>query len=226
MHERNKLLKDVRPLYKGFLNYLHKRRRTLAYIQTLCQLEDYLTKESAGFIMERSRGSVMPRLNFGDKIDGRRIDLALTSGDHSDVADKRSFKEKLTIRGFVELKYFSYGNRFSISRDTVRSTLKDLYRQLGKFEHEKFGRYSVKLRSPKNEIYGMVFASFVHPQKGKLYTDAEEVRSIERKAKEESFLSFNNKRPNLKRVYENVNVRMLEAEYKVSLYAGLWRKIK
>src|SRR6267142_1221494 len=100
-------VKGVLPLYRKFKEHLRNEPHTkLARMQLLCRLEDYLTKEFASVILDKSDGEVLPILNTGKKTDGRGIDIALAEGDLSKVEDKNSADEfRPTIRNFIEVKY-------------------------------------------------------------------------------------------------------------------------
>lgn len=224
---RQRRIAGIKSWYNEFREHLKKHCDRFARLQPLCRLEDYLTKEFAAVVLEKSQGIVKPRFNVGKRKDGRRIDLAFTRGNLSTVQNKHEYKsQRETIYGFVELKYISYGKDYSNATDDIEPTLNSLHKQLGQFSHTKklYAKHPVKLHSSKREIYGIVFASHVHQINNSKQISVESlVDKIEKKAKI-NFLSFNSKRPNLKPVYKDVSVCLLGAEHEVSLYAGLWRQ--
>jgi hypothetical protein len=227
----NVRMKGVVPLYRRFKSHLSAERHKLAKLQLLCRLEDYLTKEFAVFILDKSEGTVLPIMNIGKRIDERRIDIAPAEGDLSPAVNKQSAKQcRPTIRGFIEVKYVRYRHRwdFSDAQDETGMTFHSLQHQLGQMDKGKlYAGYQVKLRSSKREIYGLVFASYC-------CRDEEYLRGIEntkqafleriiRSAKKHDFTTSNMKTPKLSAVYSDVLIHLLGARFRVSLYAGLWR---
>ncbi len=227
---KKKLPKDqtpLLPLFRSFRGHLNRHQEAFARLQLLGRLEDYLTKEFAGFVIKRSGNSILPILNSGKRTDGRRIDLALAIGDFSNTLDKRSLKKNPPkIRVFVELKYvcnrqaFRFGNK----EDDIGTTLSSLHKQLkGKFGQKTYATYPVELRNTKRDIYGIVFASHVQRKNEKLKKTAREFADdISDKAKDR-FCSHNAKNPGLREIYGDARVPMLKGEYQASLFAGVWR---
>lgn len=224
-------MKDVKPLYREFREHLSKNRSKFARLQLLCRLEDYLTKEFAVFIFERSNATVLPLLNIGKERDGRRIDLALATGNLERALDKKTAKANpLRIRAFIELKYVSHTQRYGYSRaeDDIGPTLKSLHFQLREFGATEYAGQRVKLRGKKQDTYGVVFASYVFRvhEAEKAATDKPRfVNDIRVAARDRGFQSFNFKSPDLKEVYSDVPVTVLKGEYRVSLFVGLWRRV-
>ena len=210
----------VVPHYRALYKRLEKQKNRIAPLQLLGRIEDLLTKEFATSILERSRCSTVPILNVGDSKDGRRIDVALISGDIS----KGVVKTKLRIWGFVELKYLRNKHRIgeASSADENEPTFKSLHRQLVRLDTNSFAGYSVRLRGGKRDTYGLVFASYVarkpDPDKQERF-----LKAIVGSAKKHGFVTYNFKPPKLRSVYTNLPVTILHGKYMVSLYCGLWR---
>lgn len=220
----------VAPLFREFKIHLGKNKERLAPLHLVGRLEDYLTKEFASVIFEKSGGSVLPIGNFGHHSDGGRIDLVLTKGNVSKALDKRSWKKlnPLRVYALVELKYVRNRHRatFSDATDETSSALGSLSQQLGRTIEDKYAGISVKLNARKFKLYGVVFASFVCRREeyfphGRL----DERLFIERikRAASDRFQSHTFKAAVLKPVYSKVPVKVLKGEYLVWLYAGLWR---
>lgn len=221
----------VFPLFREFKCHLKKEKKRLAPLQLVGKLENYLTKEFAGVILKESGGTVLPLSNYGLAKDGRRIDLVLLKGNLSKAVDMETWKiakENLTIFAVVELKYVRNRHRISFAKanDETSTAFNSLaMHQLGKLPDD-FSTFKVKLRSPKNEIYGLVFASYVcREEEGDAKAkEAEFIKdTTDGIRKKYGFQSHNSKKAGLKEVYSGVTVTALKGKYLVSLYAGLWR---
>jgi len=81
----------------------------------------------------------------------------------------------------------------------------------------------VKLRSSKREIYGLVVASHVRREheKDAKYTAEEFRKRVLNKAA--AFEAYNFKPPRLAIIYKDCPVTVLNGEFRVSLFVGLWR---
>jgi hypothetical protein len=213
----------VVPEYKAFREHLAQNSEKIASLQLLSRIEDYLTKEFAGLILSRSQGATLPLLNFGKKADERRIDMALVDGSIADGIDKT----KLSIWGFIEVKYLRNRHRFGTANaeDEHSEVFRSLHKQLRRMEAgEPFAGYNVRLRGGKGDTYGLVFAS--HVCRAKEATEQSRkafLQKIVGSGKSHGFKTHNFKTPKLTEVYSDVPVRLLKAEYAVSLYVGLWR---
>lgn len=210
-------MKGVVPLYRAFRKHLLARKKTLAPIQLLGRMEDYLTKEFAGIILSESGGQVLPMINVGKRPEGRRIDIALAEGDLSK-------ERKLTIRGFIELKYVRNRHRWgpNTAYDETGTAFKSLEGQLQRVSAPTYAGQKVKLRGARGDTYGLVFASFVSEGEDKA-GESEFVEKVIKAAKRRSFNEASRKAPTLRRIYTNAPVELLKAKYRVSLYVGLWR---
>lgn len=218
-------MKGVAPLYRAFRKPLEARKKQLAQLQLLGRLEDYLTKEFAAVILEQSKGTVLPLINVGKKLDARRIDIALAEGDLSAALNKKSAQgHKPKIKGFIELKYIRNRHRwgYSDAQDETGMTFRSLQSQLGQMHLSEYAGYKVDLRSGKRDIYGLVFASYVRRSHVPDGNDTF-VRNVVRTAKRHQFLTNNMKAPRLSTVYSEVPAKVLGADFRCSLYAGLWR---
>jgi len=189
-------------------------------------MEDYLTKEFALLILNKSRGSMLPLINVGQRLEGRRIDLALAVGDLSGARDRASASRcRPTIRAFIELKYirnrhrYGYGN----AEDEILGTFKSLNAQLRRLDDvTEFAKYPVRFIGRKHDTYGLVFASYVrHPHD----VDHKEtfLKHVRTYAKAHGFVTFRMKSPRMSEIYTDFEVKALNATWLTSLYTGLWR---
>jgi hypothetical protein len=186
-------------------------------------MEDYLTKRFAAVILAKSDGRVLPLTNVGKKLNNRKIDLALMTGDLSETLDPTSMKNSLpTVSAFIELKHIRNRHRYLYANDedTIGSTFKSLYQQLSNFNDKEFAGYKVKLLSRNNYIYGLVFASYVrreHEDDGKkLFEDR-----VLREARNHGFRHHDMAYPSLTALYRDVPMKVLKGDYRCTLYVGL-----
>jgi hypothetical protein len=217
-------MKGMTSLYKEFKIDLHRRRKSLAPLQLVGRLEDYFTKEFARFVFKKSKMMVLPLSQIGNAGDRQKFDLVLTEGDLSESLDKRS-AVKPKVRVFIEAKYVRNRHKmgFNTAADESSTCFKSLRTQLGQVEPDVYAGYPVDPRSPKREVYGLVFASFIRREHEEDDMLDLFLRQTVACAKENGLQSFNFKAPALSMVYENVPVTVLNGEFRVSLYAGLWR---
>lgn len=213
------LMKGVVPLYKKFREHLALEKTKIAHLQVLGRLEDYLTKEFAFLILSESGDSVLPIMNVGKKQEGRRIDIALAEGD---LSTKNS---KPTIRGFIEVKYVRNRHRWgwNNAEDETGTAFNSLKEQLQRrTDVKQYADYEVNFRGSRQETYGLVFASYIR-RKDDRSEESDFVQRVVRNAKKHGLKESSRKAPTLRKIYSNVPVTLLRAEFLVSLHVGLWR---
>jgi len=211
-------LKGIINLYYGFRHHLYARRRKIGVLQRLGRLEEYLTKEFAGFVYVESKMSILPLTNLGVQGE-QKIDISLLEGDFS----KGITKQKARIRAFVEVKYLRNLHRVGphSAEDEIRATLVDLHRQLRQFDKGEHAGYQVELRGRRKDIYGMVFASYVHDAE----KDNDERRFLKRINQcglDLGFRYHDLPSPALRKAYSEQRVVILRREMRASLHVGLW----
>ena len=229
-------MKGVGVLYHAFRKSLRENRAKIAPLQVVSRLEEYLTKEFCSVIFTKSGMNILPLTSPGLSKDGRRIDLALLEGDLSkarNLETAKRFRDKLLIRGFLEVKYLRNRHRFGYSdaQDEIRPTLKDLHRQLGQFNQAEYAGYRVHLRGRRKDIYGLVFASHAWRDDDLRAVDgpsaADDRKSflekIKKCAREEGLRYYDLSDPQLDVVYADETVTILKGHFRTSLYLGLWR---
>lgn len=215
--------KSILKIYDSYLRKLRKKRAELAMLQLTGKLEDRLTKEFASSIYSESAGALIALSNVGNRSPRReqKIDLAVLQGDFS----KDIRREKATIRAFIEAKYLRNAHKLCLgnAQDELAGSLKDLKRQLSCFDKATHGGFPVKLSGQRNDIYGLVFASYVRPDDGvnKEKAFLERIRHLA----EECGLTYNDfpDYPWLQCVYDGELVRAMKRKFRVSLRIGLWR---
>ena len=210
------------PLYCEFKKHLEKEKRRLAPLQVVSRLEEYLTKEFVSVVLRRSKIPILPITNIGSS---RRIDVILTDGDLNTLEADKNYKP--TIRAFVEVKFLRNRHRFgkNSANDENMHVLKDLKKQLGDLNIDNYHKYPVELWARRKSIYGLVFFSFVQ-----FSNDGNSTLAGRKSAKEitqaskRDFRNHNDdkKAPMLKPVYRE-NVQILDCNYDVQLWMGLWR---
>jgi hypothetical protein len=159
-------MQGIDKLYNEFKLSLKAHRKKVAPLQVVSRLEEYLTKEFCSVISLKSNMAILPLTSPGQRADNRKIDMALLEGDLSGALDRQTAKsqrDKLVIRAFIEVKYLRNRHRFEYSdaRDENDSTLKNLRKQLGRFDLSEYAGYRVDLRGHRKDIYGLVLASYV-----------------------------------------------------------------
>jgi hypothetical protein len=220
-------MKGVGRLYSEFRHSLATDRKLITPLQIVSRLEEYLTKRFCSVVFTASEMTILPLTSPGQRVDGRKIDIALLEGDLSHALDKKAAKrhrDELSIRAFVEVKYLRNRHRFGFgdATDEIQPTLQNLRDQLGAFNLEHYAGYSVNLRGHRRDIYGLVLASCVqrsHEDDG----NTAFIRKVNRCARLHQLSYYDLKYPQLDPAYENEAVTILGGHFKASLYTGLWR---
>ena len=199
--------------FYSFLKYLADQKEEIAVLQLSGKIEDFLVKEFVYFIHKSSGGKNFALVNIGNK-NQQKIDLCLIRGET--VNDAK-------IYGLIEAKYFRNRHRFwsSNAMDEITTTLKDLNRQLHIFENPSHGRFHVNLKSKTNVIYGLVFASYINEEENKL-GKRNFYKTILDKASE-NFKYHDLSKPYFRPVYDDIEVKILNSIFYVTLKAGLWK---
>jgi hypothetical protein len=201
-------------LYYSFLEYLHSQQKRIVVLQLCGKIEDYLVKEFVYFVYESSGGNNFALVNHGSKNE-QKIDICLIQG---------KIMDEIKIYGMIEAKYFRNKHRFwnSTATDEIGTTLKDMDSQLHIHKKLTHGEYGVKLKSKTDNIYGLVFASYINENKNeedkKIF-----YKKILNKAKK-NFRYHDHSEPYFRPVFNNVNIKFLDSSFYVTLKAGLWRK--
>jgi hypothetical protein len=220
-------MKGIGKLYSEFKHSLARDRKVIAPLQIVSRLEEYLTKRFCSVVLTASEMTILPLTSPGQRVDGRKIDMALLEGDLSRALDKKAAKlhrDELSIRAFVEVKYLRNRHRFGFgdATDEIRPTLQNLQDQLGTFDLARYAGYSVSLRGHRRDIYGLVLASCVR-------RDHEEdrntvyIRKVNHCARQHQLSYYDLNYPQLDPAYENQPVTILGGHFRASLYTGLWR---
>ena len=220
-------MRGIDKLYNAFKLSLKANRKKVAPLQVVSRLEEYLTKEFCSVIFLQSNMAILPLTSPGQRTDKRKIDMALLEGDLSEALNRRTAKsqrDKLVIRAFIEVKYLRNRHRFGYSdaQDEIVPTLKNLKKQLGIFDLSEYAGYRVDLRGHRNDIYGLVLASYVrrsHEDDGHRVF----VQKVKECGRKHRLRYWDLSGPLLDLVYANEPVTILCGEFKTSLYAGLWR---
>jgi len=124
----------------------------------------------------------------------------------------------------VEVKYLRNLHRVGpgSAEDEIRATLRDLHRQLRQFDKGEHAGYKVDLRGRRKDIYGMVFASYVHDE-GRENEHRDFVKCINHCGLDLGLQYHDLPCPALREAYSDQRVVILRREMKASLYVGLWR---
>jgi len=205
----------VTKFFYGFLKHLGKERNKIASLQLSGRLEDSLVHEFIYYVYSSSKGSRFAFTNLG-KANEQKVDIVITSGSY----------EKKSIRAMIEAKYLRNRHRFSKSNaeDEIATTLRSLKKQLHKFEESEHAGLTVKLSSNRQDIYGLVFASYVSFNQENLQDDKE--RFFSKCLSEASKLGFRYHdldKPYWRTAFEDEKVKALKTSLSISLRAGLWR---
>jgi hypothetical protein len=218
--------RGISPTYYSFLMYVRKNSLKFAFLQLAGRMEDMLVKEFAYHIWHGSQGSRYPMTNVGNKGE-QKFDIAVLRGRLREK--KKDSESSCKVCTLVEAKYVQRRHRaweFS-ANDETRSSLKGLQRQLGEFKSDKQYGFPVQLQARNSDIYGLVIASHVatEPSRGPKRTSEKEdfFGDVLQSAKEFRYLDFPNAR--FDKVYDDVEVTLLNGKRYCSLRAGLWKLI-
>ncbi|MCZ2459621.1 MAG: hypothetical protein LC128_08330 [Chitinophagales bacterium] len=205
----------VTRFFYGFLNHLSKERHKIASLQLSGRLEDYLVHEFIYYVYSSSNGSRFAFTNMG-KANEQKVDIVIASGSY----------EKKSIKAMIEAKYLRNRHRFSKSNaeDEITTTLRSLKKQLHKFEESKHAGLTVKLSSKRQDIYGLVFASYVGFSQDETRDDKERFFSkCLNEALKLGFRYHDLHKPYWRTAFEDEKVKALKINLSISLRAGLWR---
>ena len=205
----------VTRFFYGFIKHLGEERNKIASLQLSGRLEDYLVHEFIYYVYSSSNGSRFAFTNMG-KANEQKVDIVITSGSY----------EKKSIRAMIEAKYLRNRHRFSKNNaeDEITTTLRSLKKQLHKFAEGKHAGLPVKLSSTRQDIYGLVFASYVSFSQEESNDDKE--RFFSKCLSEASKLGFRYHdlhKPYWRTAFEDEKIEALKTSLTISLRAGLWR---
>jgi len=203
-------MKSILVTYYQFLRHLGKHKKKISYLQLTGRIEDYLVKEFICFAHEKKIFAIS---NYGKK-NQQQVDICLLKGTLRDPK----------IYGMIEAKYLRNVHRAwsGNATDEIVPALRSLKRQLHIFKRSKHGRLGVNLIAHSDNIYGLVFASYVSRKKDEIkkkgYYD-----SILEKA-ERDFRYHDLPKPYFRPVYDDVKIKALDATFFVTLKCGLWKR--
>lgn len=208
-------MKGVTPLYYSFFEYLHNQKEKIASLQLIGKLEDYLVKEFCYHVYKESNREVLPLVNFYKKGE-QRIDICLFRGKNL---------EDIEIYGMIEAKYFRNRHRLwhYDAKDEITTTLNDFKRQLHVFEGKTHGGFNVNLLSKTNEIYGLIFASYVSKNKDRHLKDNFFNKILEKA--NQNFRYHDYSKPYFRMVYNEEEIKIFDSIFYSTLKIGLWKII-
>lgn len=210
--------------YYSFREYIKKNSEKFAFLQLAGRMEDMLVKEFAYHIWRESKGNRYPMTNAGNKGE-RKFDIVILRGRLGE--SKKESQLSCEVCTLVEAKYVQRRHRAfeGNANDETKGSLKSLWHQLGKFKSDSQYGFPVKLQARKRDVYGLVIASYVAPERsGGARRISEKERffdGVKRDAKGFRYLDFPN--PTLDKVYDDVPVTLLKGKRYCSLRVGLWK---
>ncbi len=204
-------MSGITSLYYSFRGYLAKQARKIALLQLTGRIEDFLVREFIYYAWTKGIFSVS---NIGNKKE-QKLDICLLKGN---VSSPKIF-------GMIEAKYFRNIHRYKIksnATDEIESVLKELNRQLHTFEKSKHANFRVRLISRAQNIYGLVFASYVsgeinEKKKKRFYNII--LGKAERYFKYHDLLQ-----PYFRPIFDDIKIDVLKTPFYVTLKCGLWRR--
>lgn len=205
-------MRGITTLFYSFLKYLNKQSEKVAVLQLTGKIEDFLVKEFVYFVYKSSKGKNFALVNIGKK-NQQKIDICLI----------RRKENNAEIYGMIEAKYFRNRHRFwpSNAKDEITTTLKDLNKQLHSFKQSYHGQFNVNLIAKTNNIYGLVFASYVSENKNENEKN-EFYQTILNKASK-YFRYHDLEKPYFRPVFNDIEIRILDSSFYVTLKVGLWK---
>ncbi|MFH0809076.1 MAG: hypothetical protein V2A77_01180 [Pseudomonadota bacterium] len=203
-------------LFYSFRDHLEASKERFALLQLVGRLENYLVIEFIHHVHLQSQGTRLAITNVGNRGE-QKIDIAILRGE---------LDGQLSIETLVECKYLRNCHRAwpeLNACDESRPAIMKLAEQVGRVDEHKptHGGINLRLIGRRNDIYGLVFASFVSTSKA----DAQKTVFL-RKQRDIacSLLRYHDQdTPRFKMAYEDVKVSVLGGERYVSLGTGLWR---
>jgi hypothetical protein len=209
--------RGITQLYYKYIGHLRDRKEFIAPLQLTGRLEDYLVHEFIACAYRESGGKLLGLSNVGSRGE-QKFDIAFIQG---------SSPRSPVIIGLVEAKYLRNAHRLSeidSAKDEIATTLKDLQRQVRRFDKDKHAGIPVYLRSRNKEVYGLVLVSYTKPVDHSQRKDKEEFyKFVKKRAVERRLRFLDYETPELNSVYEDEAVAALGTRYHASLRAGLWR---
>lgn len=203
--------------YYDFLKQMQVNKSKYAFLQLCGKIEEYLVKEFISYIFIASKGERFALQNIGLKGE-KKIDIVIVNGNIDE--------DDLNIEAAVEAKYLRNCHRYNVNnsaKDEISTALKELKNQTGKLLKDDHGGYGIHLHSKTKEIYGLVFSSFVSnikdDPKKKIY-----YQSILDSEQCNIFRYHDLEKPYFRRIYDDVDVKVLDSTRFVTLRAGLWKK--
>ncbi len=208
-------MKGVTTLFYSFLEHLQMQKEKIALLQLIGKLEDYLVKEFCYHTYKKSEGKVFALVNFY-KEGEQRIDICLFRGKNL---------ENIEIYGMIEAKYLRNRHRLwhYDAKDEITTTLNKFRNQLHVFEEKTHGGYNVNLLSKTNEIYGLIFASYVSENKDKQLKNNFYDTILEKA--NESFRYHDLSKPYFRMAYDDEEIKVLNSIFYNTLKIGLWKII-
>jgi len=198
--------------FTPFLKYLNQQKEKISYLQLIGKLEEYLVKEFCYYVFLNSKGKEFAVINMGSNKE-QKIDICILTGENLDDPE---------IKFMVEAKYFRNKHRFRYNAtDEITTTLKSLNSQMHDYNVETHGWFKVSPTLKK--IFGLVFASYI----GKKKNPQEKKNYYQRilKAAKENLNNLNVLDNMFEDIYDDIEVKLLDKVFFVSLKAGLWEKL-
>lgn len=198
--------------FTPFLKYLNQQKEKIVYLQLIGKLEEYLVKEFCYYVFLNSKGKEFAVINMGSNKE-QKIDICILTGENLDDPE---------IKFMIEAKYFRNKHRFRYNAtDEITTTLKSLNSQMHDYNVETHGRFKVSPTVKK--IFGLVFASYI----GKKKNTQEKKNYYQRilKAARENLNNLNVLDNMFEDIYDDIEVKLLDKAFFVSLKAGLWEKL-
>lgn len=128
----------------------------------------------------------------------------------------------------IEAKYLRNRHRFSnnSAEDEIKTILRSLQKQLHQFSENVHAGYPVQLLSKRQDIYGIVFSSYVDVfgKEEEINIGKERFYSRCLSAASDLGLRYHDlRKPYWRSAFENERVNALKTSWSISLRAGLWR---
>lgn len=202
----------IEEIYRSYVKHLESKKDEIAVLQLTGKIEDFLVKEFIYHTYTKSKKKIFGLTNVG-KNKEQKIDICL----------QKKEKGRTEIMGMIEAKYLRNIHRYDTklnAKDEISTSLKSFKTQVHKFEESVHGGLNVKLISKDNNIYGLIFASYVDTKQDNEWQKYR--KKIISKANDLGFKYQDKPQAYFDIVYENVATTIFDEEYYVSLASGLW----
>jgi hypothetical protein len=208
---------NIEIMVSRFAKFLRRRRKSIAPLQFVARLENYLAFEFVRFLHGETKGRHFALTNWGG-YGQQKYDVVVLTGTGLGPADAM-------VTHVLQCKYL--GNRHRAfpysATGALPTALRDLARQLSRPPGRTHGPYSVA--SNCRNVYALVFASHVRKRLERDESAAWYSKALAMaRSPNVKLRDFDFPDPRWRVAYEDQPVRVLCTDFCASLKIGFWRR--